>query len=303
MDLEEAAEIATVKIKELSAHVDKAEAAFTALEERLGHVKTRFETDWAALDERAHALLETARAQAGGIAEEAEEAREGLSQLDESLGKAAPEWNAALEGSASETSTLGAHVSEQGPPVSEQGGEAQAATRALARRAAATEAQLQQAAAEARELLEGEVARELREMRDAVRQRAAALQAALTEECAAELAEAFTGWERQLAEVEEVIDEEFASARQHAAAVVEFSLQECQRGHEDAWAAMASLMADVDGVLERLGQTVGARTSEIDARRTGLEEALSGTAAGVERMRALLAGELETLARYEFVRA
>jgi septation ring formation regulator EzrA len=301
MDLEGAAEVAIVKIKELSAHVDKAEAAFTALEEKLDDVKAQFETDWASVDEKARVLLELARARTTDIADEGEEARQGLTQLDEALEKNAPQWDEAIANSGSETSTLGGHVSEQGPVVSAAGDEARAATRSLAERATAIETQLQQALADVRELLESEVANELRETQEAIRDRAAALQATLVDECGAMLGEAFAGWEQQLAQVEDVIEEEFASARKHAADVVEFSLQECERGHEEAWAEMKAQVATLEGLLLRLGEAVAARTAEVGERRNTGEQALTEAAAGVERMRAALAQQLETLARYEFV--
>ena len=302
-DLEAAAEVAIVKIKDLSAHIDKAEAAFTTLQEKLDEVEERFEADWEALDEKAGVLLEVARAQTSGIAEDGQRAREGLSELDESLARMATEWDQAMESGVSEASTLGAHVSDQGPAVSARGDEAETAARSLAARAAAIEAQLQQALTDARELLESEVVSELKEMQDAIRQRAAALQATLVEECETVLAEAFAGWERQLAEVEEVIDEEFARARQHAANVVAYSLQECQRGHDEAWVEVTGLVTTLEGLMQRLGEAIGARTAETDERRDTAEQALSEAAAGVERMRSALAQELETLARYEFARA
>lgn len=302
MDLEAAAEAAIVKVKDLSAHIDKAEAAFAALEDQLEDVKTRYETDWTALDEKARVLLELARAQTSAIAGEGEEARQGLTQLDDALEKTATEWDDAIEAGASETSTLGAHVSEQGPPLSAQGSEVQAAARSLGERAGAIEAELQQVLAEARELLESEVVGELREAQDAIRERTASLQATLADECGRALEEAFAGWERQLAEVEQVIDEEFARARQHAADVVAYSLQECERGHDEAWAAMQAQVAGLEGLLTRLGEAATARAAELAERRGTADQALTEAAAGVERMRATLAQELETLARYEFVR-
>jgi hypothetical protein len=301
-DLEAAADVALVKIKDLSAHIDKAEAAFTAVEEKLDDFRTQFATDWAALDETARAVLELARAQTAGIAEKGEEARQGLTRLEESLARAAVEWDDAIESSGSETTAFGAHVSEQGPVVSRAGDESEAASRALAERATAIEAQLQQAVAEARELFEGEVAGELKDMRDAVRQRASVLRSAIAEDCAALLEEAFDGWEQQVTRVEEVIEQEFASARQHAADVVEFALKECRQGHEDAWAEIEVLVADVDALLQRLGEAVRARTGEVGEGRRAAEQALASAATGVDGMRSALTRELEMLARYEFVR-
>jgi hypothetical protein len=75
-DLEEAADVALVKIKDLSAHIDKAEAAFTAVEERLDDVRSQFEADWTALEEKARVLLDLARAQTTDLAEQGEEARQ-----------------------------------------------------------------------------------------------------------------------------------------------------------------------------------------------------------------------------------
>jgi hypothetical protein len=300
-DLEAAADVALVKIKDLSAHVDKAEAAFTAVEERLDDVRTQFATDWAALDEKTRVLLELARAQAAGIAEEGEEARQGLTGLEESLARAASEWDDAIERSGSETSTFTAHVSEKEPVISQARHETEAASRSLAERAAAIEAQLQQAVTEARDLLEGDVAGELKEMRDAVRQRASALGSVLAGECGAILDEAFASWEQQVAQVEEVIDQEFASARQHAADVVEFALKECRQGHEDAWAEIGVLVASLDALLQGLGEAVRARTGEVGERWRASEQALADAAAAVECMRSALTQELEMLARYEFV--
>jgi hypothetical protein len=302
-DLEAAADVALVKTKDLSAHIDKAEAAFTALEEALEDVKTQFATDWAALDETARVLLDLARAQTTALAAEGEEARQGLTQLHESLPEKASEWDVAIESSRSETSALGAHVSEQEPVLSQAGRDAQTAAQSLAERAAAIQAQLQQALADVRELLETGVTNELKEMQEAVRERAAALQASLAEECETALAEALNGWEQQLAQVEQVIDEEFASARQHAHDVVEFSLEECRRGHEEAWVEIQGLVSNLEGLLLKLGETVGARTAEVGERRAGMEQALSDAATAVERMRLALTQELETMARYEFVRA
>ena len=129
MDLEGAAEVAIVKIKDLSAHIDKAEAALAALEEKLDDVKGHYETDWTALDEKARVLLALARAQTTGITGAGEEARQALTQLDQALEKTATEWDDAIEGSASETSTLGTHVSEQAPVLSAQGHEAETTAR------------------------------------------------------------------------------------------------------------------------------------------------------------------------------
>ena len=302
-DLEAAADVALTKTKDLSERIDKAEEAFTALEETLDDVKTRFDTDWAALDEKARALLELARAQTNGLAEEGAEARAGLTQLAESVSENASEWDGAIESGRSETSVLGAHVSEQAPVLSTAGHDAEAAGRQLAERAAAIEAQLQQARAEVRGLLETEVATELREMQEAVRQRTAALQASLVDECETALGEAFTDWEQQLAQVEEVIDQEFASARQHAHDVVLFSLQECRRGHEEAWVEMEGVVTSLEALLLKLAETAGARTAEVGERRSGMEQALADAAVGVERMRAALTRELETMARYDFARA
>jgi hypothetical protein len=303
MDLEGAAEVAIVKIKDLSAHIDKAEAALAALEEKLDDVKARHETDWTALDEKACVLLELARAQTAGIAGEGEEARQGLTQLDEALEKTATEWDDAVEAGASETSTLGQHVSEQGPVVSAQGHEAETAARNLAERATDIEAQLQQALADVQELFESQVANELRDAQEAIRERAAALRATLADECGRMIEEAFTSWQERLAQVEELIDEEFASARQHAADVVEFSIGECSRGHEEAWTDLSGLVAHLDGLMGKLAEGAQARTGEVGGCRSATEQALADAAAGVERMRSALVQELEMMARYEFVRA
>jgi hypothetical protein len=302
-DLETAADVALVKTKELSAHIDKAEAAFAELEDKLEDAKAQFDTDWTALEEKARVLLDLARAQATGIAEEGEEARQALTQLDESLAHAASDWDGAVEGGIAETAALGAHVAEQQPLVAAAGAEAAAATSALAERADAIEAQLQQALADVRTLLETDVANELREMQESVRERAEALRVSFAEQSDTVLAEALAGWEQQLAQVEEVIDEEFARARQHAADVVEFSLQECQRGHDEAWAEIAGFVESLGGLMQRLGEAVAARTAELGDRRGAADQALADAAAAAERMRAAFAQELETMARYDFVRA
>jgi len=301
-DLETAADVALVKTKELSAHIDKAEAAFTALEERLDAVKAQFREDWTALDESVKDLLDLARTQTTGIAEDGEESRQALAQLDESLADDAAEWAGALENGVVEASALRVHVSEQEPLVSAARDQAVGAAQGLAERAAAIEAQLQQMVSDVRELLETEVAHELREVQEVLRERAAALLASLAEECETAIAEAFAAWERQLAQVEEVIEQEFASARQHAAAVVDFSLQVCRQGHEDAWGEIEGLLADTERLLLGLGEVVGARAAELGERRGAAEQALSEAAVAVERMRAAFAQELETMARYEFVR-
>jgi hypothetical protein len=300
-DLEEAADVALVKIKELSSQIERAEAAFTAVEEKLDDVKEQFEADWSALDEKARAVLEVARAQTAGIAQEGEDARQSLTGLDDSLTGAVSEWDGAIEAGGSETTQFGVHVSEKEPVVSEAGTDTEAAARKLAERVAAIEAQLQEAMAEARDLLEREVAGELKEMQGAVRERASALQAAVADECGTILDEAFTSWQERLAHVEEVIDQEFAKARDHAAAVVAFSLEECQKGHEETWEELSSLTVNLEGLLQKLGEAVRARTAEMGDRRTAAEQALSETAAGVERVRSTLALELEMMARYEFV--
>jgi hypothetical protein len=302
-DLETTADLALVKARELSAHIDKAEAAFAELEDKLEDAKAQFDTDWTALEEKARVLLELTRAQETGIAEEGEEARQALTQLDESLAQAASDWDGAVEGGIAETAALGAHVAEQQPVVAAAGAEAAAATSALAERADAIEAQLQQALADLRSLLETDVANELREMQESVRERAEALRVSFAEQCDTVLAEALAGWEQQLAQVEEVIDEEFARARQHAADVVEFSLQECQRGHDEAWAEIAGFVENLGGLMQRLGEAVAARTVELGDRRGAADQALADTAAAAERMRAAFAQELETMASYSFVRS
>jgi ABC-type transporter Mla subunit MlaD len=300
-DLESAADVALVKTKELSGRIDKAEAAFTELEDALEDAQAQFDADWSGLEEKARILLDLARAQAAGIGEEGEEAREALTQLDESLAHAASDWDGAVEGGVAETAALGAHVAEQQPLVASAGAAAAAAASTLAEHADPIEAQLQQALAEVRSLLETGVASELRELQESVRERAEALRVRFAEQCDTVLAEALAGWERQLAQVEDVIDEEFARARQHAADVVEFSLLACQRGHDEAWTEVAGFVEGLGGLLQGLGESVTARTAQLGDRRGAAEQALADVAAALERMRAALVQELETMARYEFV--
>lgn len=301
-DLEVAADLALAKTRELSVHVDRAEAALEALEEMLQDVKGRFDVDWNALEEEARDLLERARAQTRGIDDEGEDARQAIAQLDESVARANSDWGAAIEGGIARTSALGAHISEQHPLVSTAGQEAAGATRGLAERADAIEAQLQQVAAELRGLMETDVVDELRRMQDAVRQRAEALQASLAEQCDTVIPEAIAAWEQQLAQVEEVVEQEFARARQHAADVVDFSLAECRHAHDEAWSRMTGLVDDLETALQRLADAVVARTAELGEHRGAADEALAGAAESVDRMRTALVREREAMARYEFVR-
>lgn len=301
-DLEGAADVAVIRVKDLSAHMEKAGAALASLDERLEHVKEQVASDWTALEEKMRALLEVARAQAAAIAEDGQEARQGLADLDDALEKAAPEWDGALETGRSEIAALATHVSETEPVIAAAGDGAEAAARSLAQRAAAIEAQLQQAVADSRAFLENEVASGLTETREAIQQRASALQAALTDECQTVMEEAVTGWQQRLDQVEDLVDQEFASARKHAAAVVEFSLEECRRGHEEAWEGLSSLAADLDGLLQKLGEAVRVRTGELAERGSAAEETLAEATARVELMRMALKQEWELMAQYEFVR-
>jgi hypothetical protein len=299
-DLEEAAGLAAAKVKDLSERVDGAEAVLADVEEKLDAVRESLDADWTGLEERLRAVLTAVRAQAAGIAEDGQQAREDLVRIDRALHGAASEWDAAFEAAGATPSRLASEVSDAGADLIAGGNAAAAALEALADRATTLEAQLEQAVTATREMLEEDVLSEVREMRDVVRERITALQALLEDECAGIVGEAFAAWQQRLAEVEDMIGEEFAGARQHAADVVQFSLQECRRGHEDAWAEIAPLAATLDGLLQGLAEAVRARAGEVATHRGAAAQALSEASASVERARAAFAAELQLLSSFEF---
>jgi hypothetical protein len=300
-DLEEAADVALVKVKELQAHVEKAEAALAAVEQRLGHLKERTASDWAALAETAASLLEGARAQAAQLREDGQAAHEACAAMDEALTDGGSAWDPALDATRQGVTALGAHVAESEAPLFQAGDEAETALRDLGERAAALEAELRRAVADARHFLEREVVEDLREMRGEVRERAAALQASLADECAALLDEAYASWETRVAQVEEVLDQEFAGARQHLSDVVEFSLEECRQGHDEVWEDVVDAVATLEGRLQRLAEAARERDAELGERRASVEQALGEAAARMELMSGLLRQELDVLASYDFV--
>jgi ElaB/YqjD/DUF883 family membrane-anchored ribosome-binding protein len=302
-DLEEAADVALVKVKELLAQVDQAHGALAEAEERLVHIEDRTQSDWTAFEEHADALLEAARAQVERLGEDGAAARKACTDMDEALAGVASAWDPVLEETRSGVEALATSIAESEPPLSAAGGQAEDEVRALGERAEALQAELQQAVAEARDFLRDEVAEALRAMQQAVRERAAALQASILDDYGAGLDEAYASWETRVGQMEEVLEQEFTRARQHLADVVGFSLEECRQGHEDVWSDVADAVTVLEGLLQQLADAGRQRDVELGERREAVDQALEEATSRIERISSVLRQELDAMARYEFVAA
>jgi hypothetical protein len=302
-DLEAAADTAIVKVNELSSQLGKAQEAFARVQDQLERVAEQLEADWTELAHRASSAAAAAESHVALVAEECRGARTACAELDAAAVTAAGAWRELLEASRADVADLQSHVADAEPRLTGVAERTAADVRQLADDAEAIEAELEQALADAHDFLRDEVASEMRAVEEEIRARTAALQADLAERVPQVLDEVQAAWEEQLGRVEEILEEELAGTRQHAADVVAFSLEECRRGHDEAWHEVESAVGELAGLLAQLTESAHERRRELAELHGDVDRSLDEAVARGEQASRILEQELETMARYDFVRA
>lgn len=301
-DLETAAETALAKAVELRELLSRAHAAFASLERQATELSSQLEADWSALEERGRALLDRCGEEEESLSREGEEAVRTLAGLTAEFGEARPEGETSLEAARVSLSGLGARLMGASPEIVSMADQVEETARETAEGAAEVAGALEEALAEARELLEGKLVHDMEAMQEAIEDSAEACCRSITE-AESELEERCADWSDALQAVLDLVEQAFDDARQHLADVAEFSLAECRRRHQEFWEDdVAEQLEQLESVLQELGETVEQRTADVKAGDGALSEAVTDADDRLVTLLSALERVKERLATYEFVR-
>jgi DNA repair exonuclease SbcCD ATPase subunit len=300
-DFDVAADTALMKIGEFSGHVEKAQAAFAAFEEQLDRLRAQVDADWAALGEAVSSYLEKAGAQGTRLGQEHQEAEAALGELRQAVDSAQAEGQTELSGAKAHVAALGEQVEGTRPQVDTLAEQAEGAARGLAERASAIQDALDEALSQAREFLEVQVVGQFKEMSEEIERRAEALQTALADECETALEQAQEDLESKLDEVDQLADGAFGDARRHVEEVLDFSISESVKSHEQVLGELAGLAGELETAVEALSQATAQRKSEVEQGQGSREDARTDTDGRLNEMIGALNGVKDLLASFTFV--
>ena len=159
----------------------------------------------------------------------------------------------------------------------------------LAERARVLEQELGALVDETRDFLVSEVVPAIEQAADDLRDRCQELHRSLTEESAEPLQQIFDEWAGQLDQLESyVLEQGYATSRQHAQDVVEYAMDECEAASQKRLDDLAQVVGLLEGQLqqfatevERAGRDLAGQSGarllrELDEAKEAAERAVSG---------------------------
>lgn len=301
-DLEAAADAALAKVKELEGEIAEAEEAISALKEEMARLGQRTGEDAAAVDAKARALLDRLHQVTERLGQDGQEAASALSELEAAAESARPECEQAIGEGRAQVAAFGEQLEAARPQAEAMVQQGQAALDALEQYAAQIGESVQQALADAREFVEGQVVTGLQAMKDDVEREAEDAARSIGEDLPSSISESYDHWAAKVGELQSFIEEFFGDAQQQVDEGVSRCLEECTRAQMEA---LEAVVEHVNGSLvpgvEQLQSTVRQEAGVMDSSCSALEAALDKTGGALQSAIAALEGVKENLASYTFV--
>jgi len=230
--LEDAAEELVTRLKGLDSEIEESEQKLTGFRERVAETTAGLEHEWTALHEAANGFFALVHEQQEQLLQQARQTLQQLGEAHEAVGRDGGQAQQELAEGKAGVDALATHASGLEPGVDSLAHDAgEAPAQALAQRAQELQQELAKAVDEARDFLHDEVVPALEQAAQDVHQRCEDLHRELAEEHTQELQQAYQDWESKLGQLEEyVASKSFEASRQHAHDVVDYALDECEKG-------------------------------------------------------------------------
>jgi len=300
--LDDAAEAALAKVRELGHHADEAEVALSGLEGHLSDAATKLESDWQSLAEELRSLLDQVQADKARLTEHGEKTEHALSDAHQAALSAEQEALQELDAARGDLTTLDGQVQAATSEVAQLADQVEAAARALKEDAAEVQSQVAEGLSQLHDLLSVQLVDDLRSLQHAVEERSHALEQAVSDTYTAALHAKFDNWLSTLHDVEALVSKAFHDAHDHVSQVVEYCLYECATRHREAIAELTALLPDLEAAADRLSETITHKARELEQGRNALVEGMQETDARLQAMTAALNGIRELMSSYSFVR-
>jgi hypothetical protein len=297
-DLEAAADAALASVKEFEDHVGETRDALEQLAEQAQRTQNQVAADWSTLEASLNAFIKAMEGQRTESDQDGERAAQALGELTVALGGARTEGEPELLGARDELLGFGQKVDSAAPPVTAMGEDLRVLAQSVADRAAQVEVELNQALQEARDFLGVQMVEDLHGIAEALRQRGAALETMVADQCVAALDEAYQDFETKVGELEQLVEQmSFTDTENHVREVVEFSINEYRQGQSDAFDVLAGNVKDLEQELLNLKEAVAQRQADTATDKDALDQdaqLVEGLAADMDAalgaVKALMAG-------------
>jgi chromosome segregation ATPase len=300
MDLEEAANTAQNKVKELEGHVDEGESAVSALHEACTRVGTRLDEDFDTLAETAGAFLERAGTLRTELASELETSLKALQELNTEVAETRAGAVQELEQARADAEALTEQVTTAQPGVTSLQEQLEQALQALSEQANAVEQQLQEGLGKARDFLQNDVAAGLAELQQAITDGVEDLASAVGD-CRTDLEGSFEDWQERLSEVREYAEGEFTRLQEHAHEVAEACVQQAAEAHREKLQELGQTAERLIGTLGVFGESLMSQREDLAQYRTASDDGVAPANDQTEAMLEVLQRVKDKLASFSFV--
>jgi leucyl-tRNA synthetase len=296
---EDAAEELVIKLRGLESEIAESDQKLETLRERMEAAKRDLEEDWTDLTEAVESLLDKVREEGEQLDRQADETLQAVTDAHNALGENSSNAHNEITEAVAELDSLGQQATshEQAiEPLVQDGIEAPA--QALEDRAKELEQELGKLVDEAKTFLVDEVVPAIEQVTEDVRERCQELHRSLTEDHTEPLQQVFGEWSGEIDKLESyVLEQGYATSRQHAEDVVEYVIDECETASRQRLDELTQVVGLLEGQLqqfatemERAGRELtdqsGARLlRELDEAK----EAAEGAVRGLDQVRQELA--------------
>ena len=188
-DLDTAAADLVVHLKGLESQIARAQHQLAELDHELAEATSHLDADWSGVEEHVQALVAKAHEEKGQLAQQGEAAEHSLGELSNAVHGAQAEQHSAMQEASAAATALAEHVAHVEPQLEPLAQAVTQTAHALAERAQAAATALEQAFAQAHELLQDQLAADLQHMQQEVEQAGEHLRALVGEQEAVDLRE------------------------------------------------------------------------------------------------------------------
>jgi ABC-type transporter Mla subunit MlaD len=285
----------------LLAGVDAVEARLAEARERLARAVSDSEAEWSRLGGLAAEAAAEIAAESQDLFGEGTQAQEALLQLRGSYERLATEAAEEKERIDEELEAFAGRLREVDPALQKALAEAEQAAGGLRERAEAVEGELKQVLAETDAALHDDLAEELRELEEGIRQRTEALWAFLEGEAVPTVNAAVEELLAQLQGAEASVREALEAAERTVAEGAESAVEEVATGHEQALTELADLGTSLEELLHKLNALAEDGGAAVQKDGEALNEVGREAQESLNATLGLVRDVEETLRRYSFV--
>jgi ABC-type transporter Mla subunit MlaD len=300
-ELDVAGGLALERANALLAGVDAVEARLAEARERLARAVSDSEAEWSRLGGLAAEAAAEIAAESQDLFGEGTQAQEALLQLRGSYERLATEAAEEKERIGEELEAFAGRLREVDPALQKALAEAEQAAGGLRERAEAVEGELKQVLAETDAALHDDLAEELRELEEGIRQRTEALWAFLEGEAVPTVNAAVEELLAQLQGAEASVREALEAAERTVAEGAESAVEEVATGHEQALTELADLGTSLEELLHKLNALAEDGGAAVQKDGEALNEVGREAQESLNATLGLVRDVEETLRRYSFV--